>query len=205
MSTASRRVIRAGSFRRYFVLALLVPLGYLFHVCVMPYTHGLFGVTPNLLYAVIAIVTVAYGRLQAFWVGAVYGLLMEIMSPSVTYLSLGLYTITSLFSSFAFADRSIQRLEMDRAMNRKSREMPAWMRTVFCAMVNVAAYEVVNIGYIYLGGSELTAGHIFRGLEDVLLTGLLTLLILVPVRRMIFGRRVETPVLKNAPIVFGKK
>lgn len=203
--TSVRRVVRAGSLRRYLALMILVPLGYLFHVCVMPYLHDLLGVTPNLLYAVIAIVTVAYGRLQAFWVGLLYGLLLEIMLPSITFLSLGVYTVTSLFVSFPFADKSLQRLEMDRALNRKSRELPAWLRTVLCAMVNVFFYEVINIAYIYLDGSELTAAHFFRGLADVGLTGLLTLIILFPIRRMIFGKKVETRVLKNNPIRFGRK
>ena len=72
----------AGSFRRYLVLLFLVPFGYLMHVCVMPYL-SIGGITPNLLFAIIGIVTVAYGRVQALWVGLIYGLLMEIMVPSV--------------------------------------------------------------------------------------------------------------------------
>lgn len=204
-ATSFRRVIRAGSFRRYLVLLVLIPLGYLCHVCIMPYLHGPLGVTPNLLYAIIAIVTVAYGRLQAFWVGLIYGLLLEILLPSVTYLNLGIYSITSLFVSFPFADRSLQRLEMDRALNRRSREMPAWLRTVLCAAVNVFFYEVINIAYIYLDGSPITVTHFMRSLADVGLTALLTLLILIPVRRLIFGKKVETRVLKSEPVRFSRK
>lgn len=190
--------------RKYLVLVLLLPAGYLLQVCVMPYIRP-FGVTPNLLYAVIAIVTVAYGRLRALWAGLVYGLLTEVMLPSVPYLNLALYVVPPLFSAFVFADRSAKALEMDRALNRKSRDLPAWLRTVLCAMVNTLAYEVVNIVYIFLGGSPVDAGHILRGVIDVLLTGLLTLALAFPVRRLIFGRRSVTPVLKNSPIVFSKK
>ena len=61
------------------------------------------------------------------------------------------------------------------------------------------------MAYIYLGGTSLTAAHFSRALLDVLLTGALTLLIEFPLRRLIFGKRVEVPVLKNQPIEFAKK
>ena len=204
MSSFFRREIRAGFFRRYLVLALLVPLGYLTHVCLMPYLK-IGGVTPNLLYCVIAIVTVAYGRLQAFWVGLIYGLVMEVMLPAITFLNLAIYPLSALFTSFVFADKSLRRLEMDRALKRKSRELPPFVRTILCAMMNVLIYEIVNIAYIYLGGTALTIRHFIRGFLDVLLTGVITVPVAALSRRLIFGRRVETPVLRNQPIVFGKK
>ena len=77
------------SFRKYLILFLLTFLGYFAEVCIMPYVK-IFGVTPNLLYVVIGIVTVAYGKLRAFWVGLVYGILMQILLPSVTMLNLAL-------------------------------------------------------------------------------------------------------------------
>ena len=195
---------RFASLRKYLVFLLLVPAGYLFHVCVMPY-FPLFGVVPNLLYAVIGIVTVAYGRLRAFWVGLAYGLVMEVMLPSVSYLNLALYTVPTLFCAFIFSDRSIQAQELDRAMGRKSRELPAWLRTVLCAMSNTLMYETVNVVYIFLGGSSVTYSHILRALLDVALTGALTFLVAMPVRRLIFGKKLVEPVLKNTPLVFGKK
>ncbi len=204
MQKSSSRRKLPPSLRRYLVFLVMIPLGYLVHVCIMPYVN-IFGITPNLLYAVIAIVTVAYGRLQAFWVGLIYGLLMEIMLPAVPYLSLGLYTLTSLFCAFVFADRSIRQLEMDSAMNRKSHGLPPLVRTVLCAMANVTVYEAINIIYISLGGSAVTADHILRGVLDVLLTGLLTLAVAIPVRRIIFGKQEEKKVLRIAPIVFGRK
>ena len=66
--------------RRFFRFMLVVVLGYLCQVCIMPYL-AVNSVTPSLLFAVTAIVTVCYGRLRAFWVGGIYGILMEIMLP----------------------------------------------------------------------------------------------------------------------------
>ncbi len=197
-SPAPRTHIR--SFRRYLVFLVLIPLGYLCEVCVIPYFR-IFGVAPNLLYAVIAIVTVAYGKLRAFWAALIYALLMEIMVPSIRYFNLALYTLTSMFTSFAFADKPIKRLEYNRALNREKKEMPAWLRTVLCAAVNVAAYETIQVTYIYLNGADLTAVHILKGLWDVVYTAFLTFVIQFPVRRLIFGKRKEAPVLGNAPVI----
>ena len=193
-----------SSFRKYMAFLILVPMGYLFQVCVMPYIRP-GGVTPNLLYVNIAVITVAYGRLQAFWAGLIYGFLMEIMQPSIPFLNLAVYPISSLFVSFVFADKSIRQLQMERAMRRNTRDIPPMVRTVGCAMVNVLVLEVVNVAYIYLQGTDLTAGHFRRALWDVAETGLLSFLLSVPLRLLILGRKRREPVLKNQPIVFEKK
>jgi len=189
------------SFRKYLILFLLTFLGYFAEVCIMPYVK-IFGVTPNLLYVVVGIVTVAYGKLRAFWVGLVYGILMQVMLPSVTMLNLALYPLTTLFCSFAFADKPLKTLEYERAINRKRKELPAWLRTVLCTMLNTFVYETVQITYIYLGGSPLTVGHFVRGVADVLLTGALCFLLQIPIRRLIFGSRRLQPVMRPAPVVF---
>ena len=195
--------VQTGFVRKYTFLLLLTVFGYFFEVCVMPYVK-IFGVTPNLLYVVIGIVTVAYGKLRAFWVGLVYGLLMQIMMPSVTYLNLALYSLTTLFCSFAFADKPLKTLEYERVVNRERKELPAWLRTVLCTMLNTLIYEVVQITYIYLGGSPLTLRHFLRGIADVILTGLLCLVLQYPLRRILFGRHRTRPVLRPAPVVFSK-
>ena len=194
---------QAGSFRRYLVLLFLVPLGYLFEVCVIPYVK-IGGVSPNLLYAVIGIVTVAYGKLRAFWVGMIYGLLMQIMLPSVSYMNLALYSLTTLFCSFAFADKPLKTLEYERATNRSRKELAPWLRTLLCAAVNTLIYEAVNVTYLYIDGAELSAAHFFRAGLDVMLTSVLTLMLLFPIRRLIFGRRLNTPVMRTAPVIFTK-
>ena len=192
------------SFRKYLILFLLTFLGYFAEVCIMPYVK-IFGVTPNLLYAVIGIVTVAYGKLRAFWVGLVYGILMQIMLPSVTMLNLALYPLTTLFCSFAFADKPLKTLEYERAVNHRRKELPPWLRTVLCTMLNTFVYETVQITYIYLGGSPLTVNHFLRGLADVFFTGVLCFLLQYPVRRLIFGRRGRPqPIMRPAPVVFTK-
>ena len=203
MQKISSRVHQTGSFRRYLILALLVVFGYLMEVCLIPYIR-VFGVTPNLLYVIIGIVTVAYGKLRAFWVGLCFGLLMEIMLPSVPYLHLLLYPITTLFCSFAFADKPLKTLEYERAVNKKSKELPAWLRTVLCTALNILVFEIVNVTYIYLGGSALTFSHFIKAFWDVILTSLLCLILLFPIRRLILGPKSETLVLRSAPVVFSK-
>ena len=203
MQKISSRVHQTGSFRRYLILALLVVFGYLMEVCLIPYIR-VFGVTPNLLYVIVGIVTVAYGKLRAFWVGLCFGLLMEIMLPSVPYLHLLLYPITTLFCSFAFADKPLKTLEYERAVNKKSKELPAWLRTVLCTALNILVFEIVNVTYIYLGGSALTFSHFIKAFGDVILTSLLCLILLFPIRRLILGPKSETLVLRSAPVVFTK-
>jgi hypothetical protein len=195
--------VQSGFIRKYALLLILTFVGYLLEVCVMPYVK-IFSVTPNLLYVVIGIVTVAYGKLRAFWVGLVYGILMQIMIPSVTYLNLALYSLTTLFCSFAFADKPLKTLEYERVINRQRKELPPWLRTVLCTMLNTLIYEVVQITYIYLGGSPLTVAHFWRGAVDVVATGLLCLILQFPVRRLLFGHQRRNPVLSPAPVVFTK-
>ena len=197
------RQYQTGFVRRYLSLALMTVFGYLFEVCVIPYIHP-FGVSPNLLYVIIGIVTVAYGKLRAFWVGLLYGLLMEVMLPSVTFLNLAIYPVTTLFCSFAFADKPLKTLEYERATNKKKKELPAWERTLLCTLLNTFVYEVVNLTYIYIGGNAVTLMHFLKGLGEVVFTGILCLILLFPLRRLILGRSTNVLVLKSAPAVFRK-
>ena len=173
--------------RKYVWLLLLTVFGYLFQVCIIPYVR--FGdVAPSFLFVIIAIVIVAYGKLRAFWVGCVYGLLMEIMLPSITYFNLALYPLLTLFISFIFADKSQQRLAYERSMEMKSKGTYPLARTVGCAAVLSLVYEIINIVYIMIGGTAIEFLHIRRGLTSVFLTAFLTLVVMFPVRRCIFGR-----------------
>lgn len=197
------RKYQTGFIRRYTALLLMIIFGYLCEVCVMPHLK-IFGVVPNLLYVVIGVVTVAYGKLRAFWVGLIFGLLMQIMLPSVSFLNLALYPLTTLFCSFPFADKPLKRIEYERATNKTTKELPPRLRTVLCTMLNVLFYEVINVTYVYVRGSALTAGHFLKAFLDVLLTSLLCLILQFPLRRLILGRSKETLVLKSAPVVFRK-
>ncbi len=201
MTQTVTRKYQTGFVRRYAALFLMIMLGYLCEVCIMPYLK-IFGIAPNLLYVIIGVVTVAYGKLRAFWVGLSYGLLMEIMLPSVTFLNLAIYPVTTLFCSFAFADKPLKKIEYERATNKTSKTLPPVLRTVLCTALNVLVYEAVNVTYIFIRGSSLTAGHFLKALLDVLLTSLLCFILQFPLRRIILGRKSETLVLKSAPVVF---
>ena len=201
MHSASSRQYQTGLVRRYLAFILIIAFGYLFQVCVIPYIRP-FGISPNLLYVVIGIVTVAYGKLRAFWVGLIYGLVMEIMLSSVPFLNLVIYPVTTLFCSFAFADKPLKTIEYERATNKKTKELPAWLRTVLCTALNSLFFEIVNVTYIYLGGTQLTFSHFIRAFAGVILTSLLCFILLFPIRRIIFGRKTEVLVLKSAPVVF---
>ena len=203
MQKVSARRYQTGFVRRYLALGLITLFGYLCEVCVMPYIRP-FDISPNLLFVVIGVVTVAYGKLRAFWVGVVYGLLMEIMLPSVTFVNLAMYPVSTLFCSFAFADKPLKTLEYERAVNKKKKEMPAWLRTVLCTALNTLVYEVINLTYIYIGGNQLTLIHFLRSFGDIILTSLLCLILLVPLRAIILGRKSNVLVLKSAPVVFNK-
>lgn len=201
MQNVSSRQYQTGFVRRYIAFVLIIIFGYLFQVCVIPYLR-LFGISPNLLYVIIGIITVAYGKLRAFWAGLIYGLLMEIMLPSVPFLNLIIYPVTTLFCSFAFADKPLKTIEYERATNKKSKELPAWLRTVLCTALNSLIFEIVNVTYIYLGGTMLTFIHFLRAFAGVVLTSLLCFILLFPLRRIILGRKTEMLVLKSAPVVF---
>ena len=64
--------------------------------------------------------------------------------------------------------------------------------------------ETMDVTYLYIDGAELTGAHIFKAVLDVILTAALTFILLFPVRRLIFGRRLNAPVMHTAPVVFTK-
>ena len=175
---------------RQIKLILVILLGYLCQVSVMPYFR-VGSVTPSLIIAVTAIVTVGYGLLRGLWTGMFYGIVMEIMLPTVPILNLLFYPISALFCALFFADRSEAQLQYRRSIGRRGRNISPLVRTVLFALVNVAVYEVVNLVYMYLSGASITATLIQRGLTDVLATTALTALIMVPVRKLLGFRKAE--------------
>ncbi len=180
----------ASQFKFFFI----VLLGYLMQVCVMPYFR-VGDVTPSLLFAIIAIITVGYGRLRAIWVGCIYGILMETMCPTITMLSLLLYPLSAGFMSMFFSDKSEKRLEYERSLGKAGRNINPYLRTIGCAASNMFLYEVINVVYMYLSGATLSWGTIGRSLSGIFWTSVLTLLIVLPVRRFLGfkKRKKETP------------
>lgn len=159
-------------------------LAYLVQVCIMPYIP-INGISANALIAVISIITVAYGRLFTFGASAIAGILMETMLPSITYLKLILYPVGALFASLFFADKSDRQLEQERSLGKKAKNLPAHLRTILCAAVNVTLYEFVHIIYVYLTGVEIGFLHISRGLTNVLYTVFVTFVLMWPVRKFL--------------------
>ena len=175
-------------------LFLVILVGYLAQVSIMPYLQ-FGGVTPSLLLAVTAIVTVGYGMLRGLWAGMFYGIVMEIMLPTVPMLNLLFYPVSALLCSVFFADKSEARLQYERSTGRKGRNISPLLRTVLCAAMNVTIYEIVNLVFMYLSGADLTAALLQRGLTDVLATTGLTAVIMVPVRKLLgFRKKEEVPV-----------
>ena len=170
------------------VLAILV--GYLAHVSVMPYIH-LGDVSPSLLIAVTAIITVGYGMLRGLWTGMFYGIVMEIMLPTVPMLNLLFYPISALICAVFFADRSEAQLQYARSIGKRGRNTSPLLRTVLFAFFNSMIYDIVNLVYMYLSGAALSAVLIQRGLTSMLATTLLTAVIMVPGRKILGFRRQE--------------
>lgn len=185
---------QASKHQLRFFLAVL--LGYLIQVCIMPYLR-VGSVTPSLLFAVIAIITVGYGKLRALWVGAIYGILMEIMLPSLPLFNLVLYPLSAVFCSIFYADKTEKRLEYERSLGKPGRNVNAYLRTLLCAATNILIYEIVNVVYIYLGGTTLDWAHISKSLADIVLTVLVTGVIMVPVRRFLGFKRIRQ---EKAPV-----
>ena len=175
---------------RQIKLILVILVGYLAHVSIMPYLK--FGdVTPSLLIATTAIVTVGYGMLRGLWTGMFYGIVMEIMLPTVPMLNLLFYPITALLSSAIFADRSAAQLQYARSIGKRGRNRNPLLRTVLFALFNVFCYEAVNLVYMYLSGAALSPALIMRGLTDIFATTMLTAIIMVPVRKFLGFRKKE--------------
>lgn len=177
------RAARNGA--RFF---LLLVVSFLISGSVMPYLN-IGGVTPSLLFAVVGVITVCYGRLRAYWAGAIFGILAEISSPAVTMLNLLLYPLAAMFCAIFFADKSDKRLETERSLNKAARNGNVYVRSVLCAGMNTLLYEIVNVTYIYLRGTAVTAQHISRSLIDIVCTMILCLL-LAPLLRKFLGFKV---------------
>ena len=182
-----RRILRG--FLRMLRKAAIFPvlfLAYLLQVCLLPrFPAG--GVTPSLVMAVIAVCTVCFGKLRAFWAGAVIGILMEAMQPTIPLVSLVLYPASAVFCAFFFADKTAQKLEYERSLGKPGRNASPYWRTLACAAMNTAVYETVNLVYIALGGTALNLRHFGRAFLNIGLTTLIALPLMM-VLRPLFGK-----------------
>ena len=175
--------------------------GYLVQVCIMPYLQA-GDVTPNMLVATIAVVTVGYGRLRALWAGAFYGILMETFLASVPMFNLMLYPVCALLCSVPCADKSAARLQYERSIGKAGRNISPLLRTVICAVLNAVCIEVVNLVYKYLNGAALTATAVGRALLCIAATAAVTALIMIPMRKLLGFRKPDPE--PTAQVRYGK-
>ncbi len=189
------RPILQAAWRALKVLFLLLAV-YLLHVCLMPHIK-LLGVTPSLIFALTAVLTVGLGKLRAVWTGMFYGILLEVMQPTHTLFNLLIYPIAAIFGSLLFADKGVQQLEYERGLGKPGRNASPYVRTPLCALADTAVYEIVNLAYVYLRGARLTGPMLLEGLADLLLTALIAAAIMIPVRRFL-GIRAAADLPGNA-------
>ena len=181
--------MRSMIFRQVKLFAFIL-CGYLMQVCVMPY-FKIGPITPNMMVATIAIVTVGYGRLRALWTGLIYSLLLITFLSSMPMIDLLLYPISALLFSVFCADKTASRLQYERSIGKAGRNISPLLRTVVCAFLNAVAVEFVNLVYTYLLGATFTATAFSRALTCVLCTTALTALIMLPARRLLGFRKPE--------------
>ncbi|MBQ2953176.1 MAG: hypothetical protein IJE07_06425 [Clostridia bacterium] len=165
--------------------------GYLAQACIMPYLQ-VGSVTPSMLVVTIAVITVGYGRLRAFWAGAFYGIVTETFLASVPMFNLMLYPVCALLCSVPCADKSAARLQYERSIGKVGRNRSPLLRTVICAVLNGVCIEVVNLVYMYLNDAALTASAVGRALLCIGSTAALTALLMVPLRKLLGFRKPKT-------------
>ena len=144
------------------------------------------GISLMLTISVIAVVTVCYGRLRAFWCGLIYGIIFELMLAGTPLMNLILYPASALLWSVPFSDKSAQQLEYERSIGKAGRNRSPVLRTLLCAFTNSLTYETVNLVYIYLRESEVLPVLVRTGIRNIAATVILTLIVMFPLR-FLFG------------------
>ena len=187
------------AFSREIRLFLAIFLGYFLHVTFFATLGETLGVSLMLTLSVIAVITVCYGRLRAFWCGMIYGILMEIMLPGRPLLSLFVYPASALLWSVPFSDKSAQQLEYERSIGKAGRNRSPVLRTLLCAFANSLTHEIVNLVYIYLRESSVVSSQIRAGLRTTLVTVVLTFFVMLILRPFFGYTRRSQPMQKPQP------
>ena len=91
-----------------------------------------------------------------------------------------------LFAQY-FADMTDRQRERRRMLAQGRRhyrenDLPAHLRILLCAMLMDATLSVILCAYLYLTGVEISWLHAGRVLGEMLYTGAVTLVIMVPIR-----------------------
>lgn len=181
--------------RTVFKAALLTLLAYLLQVCAMPYLK-IDGVIGNIAAVNIAILTVSLGKKYAFGASCMTGILLDVMTSSISGLYAVIYPVVSMVFAMVFADMSDERREIRRNRNKDSSDMNPHIRIPLNAMSICLLIEIILLVYTTLSGTTLTVRHIIRVLLSVLYTGVLSAALMWPVRMFLrmYGGRVERAV-----------
>lgn len=181
-------------FKRPLKALAMALLAYLLDVCVMPYLT-INQVSGSVSFAMIAIVTVSYGKKAGFCMGAVIGILMEAMLASVHVLYLLLYPVIAALCAQFFGDMSERQRERRHTVDNKRRQddlAPA-IRIPLCAALSSLLMNIVLVVYGYLSGFGITFVQFYRTFVAVIYTVVIAVVLMLPVRYFlgIYGTRKE--------------
>ncbi len=162
-------------------LILLTLLTYLLQATTAQYL-SVWDVAPNLALAIIAVVTVSYGRFYTLTMSLAIGYLLEIMLSGMQFFNLVLYPVTAMLGGLVFADKSERKLEELHSLGKNTRQWNPHLRIPLCALVSITVFEAVHLFYISLSGVVLDSGHIGRSLVGIFYTALLAGIFQFPLR-----------------------
>lgn len=150
-------------------------------------------ISGNIIIAMQAIIIVAMGRQHGFASSLIFGILMEVMVPSLPYLHLLIYPFLGVLGSIFFADKTDRRLEMERVTKKKYRgNINPLIRTFLCTLFLTLIFEMINIFYELLRGVSLYGNQITRAFGAVIYNVVITSIIIIPARRF-YGLRSYFP------------
>ena len=192
---------------KFIKISFMILLFYLLQTVVMPHLK-LWGIMPNFMMICVAILTVSFGKKYAFISGAVFGILIEVMSPSLRIFNLLIYPALSLLCAQIFADMSEikrellrikiaqrqadrrivaveslqQRKKLHLSFRRKTADdTEAHLRILLNALTLTLMYEIVMLVYFVLDGVQINFNHILRMLQTLFYTGI-SCIVIFPAR-----------------------
>ena len=165
---------------------LLLTLGaYLIQGCVMEHL-AVQGAVGSVEFAVIAILTVSYGKKYAFCSSCLIGILKECMLGNVPAFYAIAYPVIAMLCAQFFADMSDRKRERLRMLNttgrRRETDYPAEIRIPLCAGMMDALLNIVLCAYLYLIGVDIVFFHAARLLGSLVYTMALAAGLMVPLR-----------------------
>ena len=174
-------------FKKALRALLLALLAYLVQACVMEYLT-VSGVTGSVLFAVLAIITVSYGKKFAFCASCIIGMCMESMLSQVQALYVVAYPVITMICAQFFADMSDRQRERRRMLRQgrghggREGDLPALLRIPLCAGLMDLLLNIVLCAYMYLIGVELSFLHAARALISLIYTIGLAAALMIPAR-----------------------